>query len=105
VLASGGTEGDLMRLAGWQSREMLGRYAGVDRRRACTRRAPSTLTRRSAMKRQRLAAVFVCGLDHVGKRPEIARLILRGGDFRFTASFRQGFLSVTAREGAPRQQH
>lgn len=26
-LASGGTEGDLMRLAGWRSRQMLGRYA------------------------------------------------------------------------------
>jgi site-specific recombinase XerD len=26
-LATGGTEGDLMRLAGWRSREMLGRYA------------------------------------------------------------------------------
>jgi integrase len=25
-LASGGSEGDLMRLAGWRSRDMLGRY-------------------------------------------------------------------------------
>jgi site-specific recombinase XerD len=28
-LRSGGSEGDLMRLAGWKSREMLGRYGAV----------------------------------------------------------------------------
>jgi integrase len=40
-LADGGQETDLMRLAGWRSREMVGRY-GACRRRASTSRTPTS---------------------------------------------------------------
>lgn len=59
-LSSGGTEADLMRLAGWKSRQMLDRYVADARAREAHRRLGREIGR-SSLEHDRRAQRYGCG--------------------------------------------